>query len=338
MSSRKTIVAATFFLVAVFLIFYLVRVPKNRVRSTKDNSTLTPPVPRTLPRSDPGTQQASHSPQNTKLQRQKTVADVLTMLATRITFYGRVVDQNGDPVRGADIDYGAIDRFDESGSDYHGKSDDNGNFSLAGIHGAVLTVGVRKSGYYNIHGKSDAAFAYGVGIDPTRKAPPTKDNPAVFVLQKQGSTEPLIRAGGGQIDVSRDGQALHFDFATGKAGRGDLQIQTWIGDSKQHRFDWSYRLSIPGGGLTERTGQFDFEAPAEGYQPALELKMPSMAEKWSSDIPKEYFAKLPNDRYARFSIEFYAGDRNFVVLTSYLNPEPGHRNLEFDPTKQIKVK
>jgi hypothetical protein len=66
--------------------------------------------------------------------------------------------------------------------------------------------------------------------------------------------------------------------------------------------------------------------------------MRATAEQWASDVPKQYFAKLPDGRYARFSIEFYAGGRNFVVFQSYLNPEPGHRNLEFDPAKQIKTK
>jgi hypothetical protein len=270
--------------------------------------------------------------------RNQTVQKVLGILATPIAFYGRVIDQRGDPVPDATINYTALDKFDESGSAYQGRSDSNGNFSISGIRGAALSVGVRKQGYYPILDKSNASFAYGVGPDPTRKEPPTKESPAVFILQKQGPTEALIRTGGGQTDIPRDGRPLNFDLATGKAGRGDLQIQTWIGDSNQRRFDWSYRLSIPGGGLIERTGQFDFEAPEEGYQSSIELKMPATAEKWSSDLPKEYFAKLPNGTYARFSIEFYAGHRNFVVLTSYLNPAPGSRNLEFDSAKQIKAK
>ena len=66
--------------------------------------------------------------------------------------------------------------------------------------------------------------------------------------------------------------------------------------------------------------------------------MSNAAGNWSARPEREYFAKLPDGRFARFTIHFYAGDRNFIVFTSYLNPQPGHRNLEFDPTKQIKVK
>jgi hypothetical protein len=281
---------------------------------------------------------ASPSGQRDEAHRRETVAKIITVLGTPIEFYGKVVDQNGDPISEANVDYGTIDKFDANGSNYRGRSAEDGNFSISGIKGAVLTVGVQKEGYYNIHGKSDAAFAYGVGPDATRKEPPTKGNPAVFVLQKKGPAEPLIRSGGGQIDIPRTGEPLFIDLATGKPGRGDLQIEAWIGNSSQPRFDWRYRLSIPGGGLVERNGQFDFEAPSDGYESFVEINMPANAGRWSSDVPKQYFAKLPNGTYARFSTEFYAGNRNFIVFESYLNPKSGSRNLEFDPQKTVKVR
>src|SRR5689334_17721409 len=153
-------------------------------------------------------------PRNQEERRKKTVAKVAAMLATPITFYGKVVDQNGEPIPGANVDYGTIDKFDESGSDYQSKSDENGGFSITGINGAVLTVGVRKAGYYNIHGKSDAAFAYGVGVDPTRKAPPTKDNPAMFVLQRIGVTESLLHIASRQYRMSKSGEPIEIDLKT----------------------------------------------------------------------------------------------------------------------------
>jgi hypothetical protein len=300
--------------------------------SFQSTPALAPASPTALQKANLATSRTS------EMQRERTVQNILGVLATPITFYGRVIDQNGEPVARAEVDYGTIDKFDESGSKYQGKSSEDGSFSIGGIKGAVLTVGVRKEGYYNIHGKSDAAFAYGVGVDPTRKAPPTKESPALFVLQKRGPTEPLIRVGGGQIDVPRTGEPLNIDFATGKIGRGDLEIRAWVADTNERRFDWRYQLAVSGGGLIEKANQFDFEAPSDGYRPSVDLNMPATAEKWCSDVPREYFVKLPDGKYARFSIEFYAGDRNFVVFTSYLNPAVGHRNLEFDPAKQIKVK
>jgi len=269
-------------------------------------------------------------------RHQKTVERILGILATPITFYGKVIDQNGDPVPSANVRYGSIDRFDAEGSHYDDKSDAQGNFSVSGIKGAVLTVGVWKEGYYVIDDKSTGAFAYGIGPDSTRKEPPTKDRPAVFVLQKMGVTEPLVRVSSRQINIPATGQPISIDLTTGRTGRGNVQLESWIGDSSQRRFDWRYRLSVPGGGLIERQGQFEFEAPVEGYQASIETSMAASADKWSSDVNKSYFARLADGRYARFSINFYPGKRNFVVLESYVNPTPGDRNVEFDPKKEIK--
>ena len=197
-----------------------------------------------------------------------------------------------------------------------------------------LLVGVWKNGYYRIDWEIRCQFAYGMGADSYRRSlPPTKDNPAIFLLHKGGNTEPLIQVSSRQIDVPRTGQTMSIDLATGRTGQGSLQVASWIGDSKQRPFDWRYLLSVAGGGLVERKGQFDFQAPVDGYQPAIEVNMAATAEQWTSRLTRQYFARLADGRHARFSIRFYAGSRNFVVLESYLNPNPGSRNLEFDPNK-----
>ncbi|HEY5812834.1 MAG TPA: carboxypeptidase-like regulatory domain-containing protein [Terrimicrobiaceae bacterium] len=278
----------------------------------------------------------TRSPLSAEAQRKETLEQVIQAYNASIAFYGRVVDQNGDPVAAAKVTYGAIDHFLSKGSDYSGYSDANGYFSINGIKGIALTVGVWKEGYYGIDGKSAGAFAYGINPDSTRSLPPTKDSPAIFLLHKMGETEPLIQVSSRQFDVPSTGQAVSIDLATGRTGQGNLQVAAWIGDDSQRRFDWRYQLSIPGGGLIERKGQFDFEAPADGYHPAIEINMPSTAENWDSRLTKQYFARLADGRYARFSIRFFAGDRNFIVFESYLNPNPDSRNLEFDPKKVVR--
>lgn len=268
--------------------------------------------------------------------REAAVAAIVASLATPITFYGKVIDQNGEPIADARVGYSALDKFMKPGTSFSGQSDRDGRFSIAGIQGARLSVNVRKEGYYFIDGKSHAAFAYGTGPDGHFRPPPTADAPAVFVLHKMGPTEPLVVVGSRQIDVPRTGQALKVDLATGRTGDGQLEIRSWIGDTNQPQFTWRYRLSVPGGGLVERAGPFAFEAPTDGYRETVELCMDATAERWSSDVLRGYFARLADGRYARFSVNFYPGDRNFVVFESYLNPTPGSRNLEFDPAKAVR--
>jgi hypothetical protein len=285
------------------------------------------------PTSPAATAAPADSPPKTEAElRQKAVAMIEGVFNTPIEFYGRVVDQSGGPVPDAHVGIGVNDRFNASGSNYSTTSDKDGYFSFKGARGASMGVNVRKEGYYQIHKVSNQSFAYGMGPDGAHQAPPTKDNPAIFVLHKMGETEPLLFVSGRQFDVPATGQPTSIDLATGRTNNGALQVASWLGEATQQRFDWRYQLRIPGGGLIERKGQFDFEAPENGYEESIGIDMPAAAEEWSSRLEKNYFAKLPDGRYARFTVRFYPGtQRNFVVLESHMNPTPGSRNLEYDP-------
>jgi hypothetical protein len=153
-----------------------------------------------------------------------------------------------------------------------------------------------------------------------------------------GAAQPLLHASSQQIDLGKAGQPRRIDLVSGRTGQGDLQVASWIGNSGQRRFDWHYELSMSGGGLIEREGEFDFEAPTDGYKPMIQLNMAADDAKWSSDLTTSYFAKFPDGTYGRFLVKFYPGDRNFIVIESYVNPTPGSRNLEFDPAKEIKAR
>jgi len=53
--------------------------------------------------------------------------------------------------------------------------------------------------------------------------------------------------------------------------------------------------------------------------------------QWKSSQRREYFLKLANGTYARIDFGIGAGGYNTFELISYVNPAPGHRNLEYDP-------
>jgi hypothetical protein len=274
-------------------------------------------------------------------ERRKAVAEkVRGVLATPITFYGRVVDQNDDPVPDATVNYNALDKFDASGSQYQGKSDANGSFSISGIVGAALSVGVRKEGHYMIDGKSANTFAYGVGPDSVRREPPTKDDPAIFVLQKMGTAEPLIHISSRTYRIPRNGAPVEVNLTTGRVSApGHLRVETWTEDqtkdAKQH-YNWRCRISLPNGGLIERYGQFDFRAPADGYRPSDYIVMLRTAEKWQPQAKRDYFIQLPEGNYGRLTFYMIAQGDHFFEIESYINPTPGSRNLEFDPNKTVK--
>ena len=276
-----------------------------------------------------------------KEKRKQAIESIKQIFQTPITFHGKVIDQNGDPVPFAEIGYMAADKFNASGSNYRGLTDEKGMFSITGIKGAALTIGVRKEGYYHILDKSSGSFAYGTGPDSTHKAPPTQDNPAIFVLHKMGETEPLIKSEN-YVRVARDGTPIEIKLAIGQSvsqGQGDLRVEVWTYDQNVERgkpYDWRCRLSILNGGLVVRRGEFDFEAPANGYRPSDEIKMSAIEKEWRAEGSREYFIKFNDGRYARIHFTMIAGGNHYFKLESYLNPKPGSRSLEYDSKKQIK--
>jgi hypothetical protein len=117
------------------------------------------------------------------------IGKILTVFGSPISFFGRVVDNTGSAIAGASIYYSAADRYFGDSSKYQGVSDAAGRFSISGIKGAGLYVEVSKEGYDRIPNDSYGSFGYGM---PSGRQPPSKDEPAVFILRKKGPTEPLV--------------------------------------------------------------------------------------------------------------------------------------------------
>lgn len=340
MNRRRIIV----FFAVVFLavgLFWLLRV---QPQETTTGSATKPTAP-------PQSAQAGSSPKVEAERFKEASALVESIFSAPIAFYGRVIDQNGDPVPYANIGYTAADKFNASGTNYTGQADADGNFQITGIQGAGLAVAVRKDGYYFVDETTDqsvlssaATFAYGMGPDSYRRPAPTKDNPAVFVLHKMGKSEPLIHIGTRSYKVSKDGQPLEVKLETGlqvPKEQGDIRFERWANDREKNQrghFDWRVRISSAGGGLVERKGEFDFEAPIDGYQEKFEIEMPaSLGDEWDYTANKSFFLKTRDGRFGRLNVMIQAGHNTTpLVVEAFLNPTPGNRNLEFDPAKVVK--
>lgn len=340
MKRQRIIIVLAVVLLAVGL-FWLLRVPPQAPNTGSA----------TVPAAAPRTAQAQSSPIAEAERFKEASALVESIFTAPIEFYGRVIDQNGDPVPYANVGYTAADKFNASGSNYTGQSDEKGNFNITGIKGAGLAVTVRKEGYYLIHNPGDrslptstATFAFGMGPDSYRRPAPTKDKPAVFVLHKMGKPESLIYVGTRSYKVSKDGQPLEVKLETGgqaPVGQGDIRFERWANDKEKNQrghFDWRLRITATEGGLIERKGEFDFEAPSDGYQESMEIDMPaSLDDKWSYAANKSFFVKTRDGHYARLNVTIQAGHNTTpLVVDAFLNPKPGDHNLEFDPAKAVK--
>jgi len=267
-------------------------------------------------------------------EREKKLWDL--WLATPISFYGKVVDEKNNPVSDANAHISFVDTLG-SGSTHtkvNEKTDSTGIFHTSG-HGLGVVVMVSKEGYYHLE-QSDGNFEYsnaGGQVDPHTDP----NNPAVFILRKIGKTEPLIVIRH-NYSIGKNGMPVEVNLATGKVaqpGQGNIKVEAWTNDqghqiNSNQPYDWRCRITVPGGGVVQRAGEFDFEAPLDGYAASDEIDMPvNLGQQWRTQASKNYFLMLANGTYARLEFRMIAGGDHFFKITSYLNPQSGYRNLEY---------
>ena len=250
-------------------------------------------------------------------------------------FYGKVLDENGQPVPGAAVKIlvggelngtkGEAERHIQSGAD--------GLFSLEGIHAIDLIVTVSKDGYYTLPAKHNGPWFLTLqGLKPG--VMPTKDRPAIFPLKKMGPTEPLILLmTNGSINVPPDGTAVEYNLERRRVVKGQpgtFNVQLWVDahDPKSTQpYHWKYRITVPGGGLQPTQNEYEFSAPSSGYQEFIENEIAPGVSGWNDSREQMYFVKLADGKYARIRFEIRAlGD--FFIEDGYLNPS-GSQNLEF---------
>ncbi len=255
---------------------------------------------------------------------------------TPIRFYGKVVDENGQPVDGAEAHFSWTDLSPEGTSQAVAYSDTQGLFLLEGVRGYHMTVDILKDSYYTSKEKNRTSFQYTKGDRFYHE--PDSNNPVVFHLKKKGEAEPLIKRYS-QISLPRDGSAVSFDLVGGKQSQvGQLGLQAWCSEKDaEGRYDWKLIIRVPDGGITSANEEFAFSAPESGYAPSLEINMPkNLGKDWKSSVEQQaylVFGKPP--RYARMNFRMSGIGENFY-MDYWLNPS-GSRNLEYDPQKEISV-
>lgn len=275
---------------------------------------------------------------------------IAPILQRPLTFYGKVIDGHGTPAPAARVRYSMVNNPNPNGSGTRGETESNqdGRFVITG-HGMSIHVEVSKEGYYRVPKSNDmlgssGGFENHGNLADTEVGLPTEDKPALFVLRKIGEAVPLIHVGPRSIIVPEDGARTDVDLSTGQVvgpGKGQLRVEVWaqnqgMNPNKGEHYDWRCRVSVSGGELVERSGEFEFEAPDAGYVPTVELGQSARANQWTPSMAKQFFVRLADNRYARVNLQIITGGDHFIVLESFLNPTPGNRNLEFDSAKAIK--
>jgi len=274
--------------------------------------------------------------------RQDRVEILKTLLQANdadIVFYGRLEDQFGNSVAGANVNF-SIGHEDLSGAgEKRGQttSDSNGFFTISGYKGADLGIMPAKAGY--TLATTSTYFKY--SHLNVQYFVPDANNPTVIKMWKLQGAGHLISFNI-QTYIPVDNIPVALDLQTGqqvKSG-GDIvvRIQSSTKPSVREEYDWQVAIQMAAGGIIESNGlglQKMFEAPESGYEPEFDLSFQKGTQQWTSRlIDGFYFTSRSGQSYGKMAISIITDRiRNGsvpVTLNGYLNPA-GSRNLEIDP-------
>lgn len=310
-------------LLATLLVLWL----RSEALNKKDGGGAPAPHPSTkgasaqLPINAPS--QSSPSPATNPMQ---------ALLETPITFYGIVLDQNQNPVRGATVSASVLNNL-KSGTPISTSSGADGRFTIR-ANGASLHVRVSKGGYYDIDRGGQLKptsqgfdFAADTGRGVHQSDP---SNPTVFHLRKAGNPTVLERLNG-QAKVPRDGAAVRIGLNRKGSPRLTVKCESEAHtDDSAAPFDWRCEIIVEGGGIQEATDPTAYEAPVQGYAASTVIDMPRSLgpQNWRDAETKNYWIQLPDNSFAKVRFRMMAGGDHFAVVDGFRNPSPNDRNLE----------
>lgn len=270
-------------------------------------------------------------------------AQIQPILATQndvpIVFYGRVEDQFGNPVTGAQIAASVriYNGFQSTVDHFSTTSDANGFFQINHGKGESLTVVPEKSGY--VLATTGTVFKY--SHLESHPFVPDQNNPTVIKMYKLQGAEHLISFNI-KTHIPIDGTPIRFDLQTGQLVQNDgdliLSLHSSPKPSLQDGYDWQASIQLVEGGIIQDSSglglQKMFQAPDAGYEPKFDLNFQKGTQQWTSRVNEGfYFTSRSNKFYGKLALSIIT-DRvkdNVVPLTlnGYLNPA-GSRNLELE--------
>jgi Carboxypeptidase regulatory-like domain len=131
-----------------------------------------------------------------------------------IQFYGKVIDENSEPVAGANVHFQWTDLSDKGTAVAETATDSSGRFSLDGVKGKRLSVRVTKEGYYASQTASYKSFEFS---NPGENIyyEPDSANPVLFQLRRRGIGAQLIKRSV-KVVLPGDGTNAKIDLTGGK--------------------------------------------------------------------------------------------------------------------------
>lgn len=262
-----------------------------------------------------------------------------------VAFYGRLIDQDGNSIGGAEI--GGATLFNNMVSygkrNYDTVSDADGYFVFPSIKGRDFNCSPRKPGYVYWPAKGYNGYVLSKLAPPNERFEPDPKKPEIFRMWKNKGAEVLL-VSGLHMRVPPDGELLYLDMKSRKLSKnaGDLafwcryQVIPETTPFEQTAVEWEFGITVIGGGVIITDSRLPFEAPADGYQARWSFRNES--GKRGSVDDQSFYLKTADGNYAVFNIHARndPSSPNCLVSVGWrLNPS-GSRNLELGKEQMLK--
>jgi len=350
MKKRTTIVLLVVLPMVVILLWWRLRQP-NREPEIAQKSSASPGIVQTeaVVKDSVSSEDLARSPWNAPDDYQRrviaTVRDAAQKANQPVEFYGRVVDQDGNPIPGVKVKLSvrwthellpgtAKDEFNS----FELTTGADGLFFLSNTKGSLLSVAVlEKEGYEASPAAMRQSYWYWAsGL--AKKYTPDARHPEILHMWKKAGAEKLVRNGIAS-PLRYDGTPTTLDLLNGNvaATGGDLRVTLTRNpqriDYGQRNYAWTLVVEALNGGLIKSNDEPMYRAPANGYQPKLVVHMAANDPKWTDEQSFGLYVKLRGNLYGRAELKALVGSDRATTpfyLTSYINPT-GSRNLEYNP-------
>jgi hypothetical protein len=256
-----------------------------------------------------------------------------------IDFYGKLEDQFGKAVPGAEIKASVrVISGTRQGTDkLTTLSDTSGLFQFHG-KGQDISMMPSKKGYALASLKGGGT--YSMLAPDEERAHPDANNPVVIKMWKLQGAEPLL-AINQRYKIPYTGQPISFDLVSGKMADVPADLRITVNRpsgiiSARNPQEWSLKVEAVNGGLINSDGQesVTYAAPETGYQPNEVFTM-STNHIWYQAVHQRFFFTSRNGQiYGKLELSFHINEQTdglmSVTFTGVANTNSS-RNLEADP-------
>jgi hypothetical protein len=217
-----------------------------------------------------------------------------------INFYGRVVDQDGNPLPSVRVESDIVwwtNRVTGESDLFHRtttNTDPEGNFQFRDVEGAGIWIRALTKQGFEPEGESLRTFKYNA---TSIRKPDDPAKPLVFRMWKEGTNQKYAYGGttsGLPLDGSRHPIGLNSWPGTSRYATTTnftIRFKRPVDARSEDKFDWSFILEAHDGGILEEQDEFSTMclAPTEGYLPQYEFRMESGNPKWSKYVTKRFY-------------------------------------------------